>query len=138
MATAEHNGALVSTSDGAISPGWYQIGPNPNRQTYWTGAEWSGQRQWNAGGGWQETSESSAAVSKRPRRRDQSKVRKVWGAAVLAVFLTGGAVLGVVALNAHSSKTPQADKGAKAPTALVGPSISSTTVPVPLTTAPIP
>ncbi len=138
MATSEHNGALVSTSDGAIPPGWYQIGHNPNRQTYWTGAEWSGQRQWSAGGGWQETNESSVAVSKRYRRRDQSKVRKVWGAAVLAVLLMGGAALGVVALNAHSSKTSHVDKGAKAPTALVGASVSSTTIPVPLTTAPIP
>jgi hypothetical protein len=141
MATSEQDGALMTAPDGAIPPGWYQIGHNPNRQTYWTGAVWSGQRQWSAGAGWQETNGSNTAVSKR-QRRDQSKVRKLWGAGILAVLLVGGAVLGVVALNAHSSKDSHTGKGANAtPTALVAPSVSSsttTTLPAPLTTAPIP
>jgi hypothetical protein len=141
MATSEQDGALVTASDGVIPPGWYQIGHNPNRQTYWTGAAWSGKRQWSAGAGWQETSDATTDGSKRRRRRDQSKVRKVWGAGVLAVFLLAGAALGVVALNAHSSKSSHADKGAtSAPTALVAPSTASstTTPPAPVTTPHIP
>ena len=38
----------------ATEPGWYNLGPNPNEQSYWNGHEWSGARHWVAGSGWME------------------------------------------------------------------------------------
>jgi hypothetical protein len=134
MVASETLAASNTASEEAIPPGWYQIGHNPNRQTYWTGAEWSGQRQWSAGAGWQEM-DGSSAVAKRHLRRDQSKVRKLLGAGILAVLVLGGVAVGVVALTAHS---PKSSHGSGPPTALVSPSTTSSTLPAPSTTAPIP
>ncbi len=139
MVASESLGVSNTPSDEAIPPGWYQIGHNPNRQTRWTGVEWSGQRQWNAGAGWQEIDGSSAAVSKRHLRRDQSKVRKLLGAGILAVLVLGGVAIGVVALAAHSSKSSHAGSDTSgSPTALVAPSSTTSTLPAPFTAAPIP
>jgi hypothetical protein len=40
------------TSASGQDPGWYNVGPNPNEQSYWDGQRWSGARHWIAGRGW--------------------------------------------------------------------------------------
>jgi hypothetical protein len=58
----EASGAQTSTAAGAWDassasdkdPGWYNLDPNPNEQSYWDGHQWSGVRQWVAGRGWVE------------------------------------------------------------------------------------
>ena len=41
-------------------PGWYALGSNPNEQSYWDGARWSGVRHWTPGRGWVDGSNAEA------------------------------------------------------------------------------
>ena len=45
-------GSYVASAD--KDPGWYNLDPNPNEQSYWDGHQWSGVRHWVAGRGWVE------------------------------------------------------------------------------------
>ena len=49
---AERGGGDAWFSD--KDPGWYNLGTNPNEQSYWDGQRWSGVRHWVAGRGWME------------------------------------------------------------------------------------
>ncbi len=57
---ASHAESPISERGGSESwfsdkdPGWYNLGANPNEQSYWDGQRWSGVRHWVAGRGWME------------------------------------------------------------------------------------
>ena len=121
-------------SEGAKSPGWYQLGNNPNRQSYWTGSQWSGQRRWSAGIGWQDIDQSSAAPSQRSPRRAPAKVRKLWGAGIVAILVLGGAAGTTAALASGSSKHPGTNTRTRVTTIgtlAAAPTTTTTTTPPP-------